>query len=114
MATTRSRRESANSKPGKPSRQSAASKPVEPSRQSAASKRVEPSSEPGTSAPARSRRESGTSERILDIAALTVIVREAGGTFTDLCGGPVTLDTTTILATNGALHPIVQRELGFT
>ena len=49
---------------------------------------------------------------ILDIAALTVIVREAGGTFTDLRGGAVTLDTTTVLATNGALHGIVQRELG--
>ena len=49
---------------------------------------------------------------ILDVAALTVIVREAGGTFTDLRGGPVGLDTTTVLATNGALHAIVQRELG--
>ena len=41
---------------------------------------------------------------ILDIAALTVIVREAGGEFTDLEGGPVRLSTTTVLATNGALH----------
>ncbi|HEX4377702.1 MAG TPA: inositol monophosphatase family protein [Steroidobacteraceae bacterium] len=41
---------------------------------------------------------------ILDIAALTVIVREAGGQFTDLEGGPVGLSTTTVLATNGALH----------
>lgn len=41
---------------------------------------------------------------ILDIAALTVIVREAGGTFTDLEGGPVGLGTTSVLATNGALH----------
>ena len=41
---------------------------------------------------------------ILDIAALTVIVREAGGTFTDLSGGDVTLETTTVLATNGRLH----------
>jgi len=41
---------------------------------------------------------------ILDIAALTVIVREAGGTFTDLAGGNVSLQTTTVLATNGALH----------
>src|SRR5690348_13974882 len=31
---------------------------------------------------------------ILDIAALTVLVREAGGTFTDLEGGAVTLETT--------------------
>jgi histidinol-phosphatase len=49
---------------------------------------------------------------ILDIAALTVIVREAGGIFTDLRGGPVGLATTTVLATNGALHAVVQRELG--
>jgi histidinol-phosphatase len=41
---------------------------------------------------------------ILDIAALTVIVREAGGSFTDLDGQPVSLDTTTVLATNGRLH----------
>jgi histidinol-phosphatase len=48
---------------------------------------------------------------ILDVAALTVIVREAGGTFTDLRGGPVGLDTTTVLATNGPLHGTAQREL---
>ncbi|MBV8307577.1 MAG: inositol-phosphate phosphatase [Gammaproteobacteria bacterium] len=41
---------------------------------------------------------------ILDIAALVVVVREAGGTFTDLDGAPVGLDTTSVLATNGALH----------
>jgi histidinol-phosphatase len=41
---------------------------------------------------------------ILDIAALTVIVREAGGRFTDLSGADIDLDTTTVLATNGALH----------
>ncbi len=41
---------------------------------------------------------------ILDIAALTVIVEEAGGRFTDLHGGPVGLDTTSVLATNGVLH----------
>jgi histidinol-phosphatase len=44
---------------------------------------------------------------ILDIAAPSVIVREAGGTFTDLQGGPVGLDTTSVLATNGALHASV-------
>jgi histidinol-phosphatase len=44
---------------------------------------------------------------ILDIAALSVIVREAGGTFTDLDGGPVGLGTTSVLATNGALHSSV-------
>jgi histidinol-phosphatase len=51
---------------------------------------------------------------ILDVAALTVIVREAGGTFTDLRGAPVGLGTTTVLATNGRLHDTVQRELGLS
>jgi histidinol-phosphatase len=41
---------------------------------------------------------------ILDIAALVVLVREAGGTFTDLAGAPVALGTTSALATNSALH----------
>jgi histidinol-phosphatase len=41
---------------------------------------------------------------ILDIAALTVIVREAGGTLTDLDGAPVGLKTTSVLASNGVLH----------
>lgn len=42
---------------------------------------------------------------ILDIAALTVIVREAGGSMTDLNGGAIGLETTTVLATNGRLQP---------
>lgn len=41
---------------------------------------------------------------ILDIAALTVIVREAGGRITDLNGGAIGLDTTSILAACPALH----------
>jgi histidinol-phosphatase len=41
---------------------------------------------------------------ILDVAALTVIVREAGGVFTQLDGQPVGLDTTTVLASNFDLH----------
>ena len=46
---------------------------------------------------------------ILDIAALTVIVREAGGVFTDLGGGEVGLETTSVLAANGALHaPVLE------
>jgi histidinol-phosphatase len=48
---------------------------------------------------------------ILDIAALAVIVREAGGTFTDLAGAPVSLLTRSVLATNGALHPLLLKEL---
>jgi histidinol-phosphatase len=46
---------------------------------------------------------------ILDIAALSVIVREAGGTVSDLSGSELTLETTTVLASNGALHaPILE------
>jgi histidinol-phosphatase len=41
---------------------------------------------------------------ILDIAALAVIVEEAGGRVTDLDGAPIGLDTRSIIATNGALH----------
>lgn len=41
---------------------------------------------------------------ILDIAALVVIVREAGGVFTDLDGRDVGLDTTSVLAANPRLH----------
>ena len=44
---------------------------------------------------------------ILDIAALTVIVEEAGGRFTDLQGRPVQLETTSVLAANPALHEIL-------
>ena len=41
---------------------------------------------------------------VLDIAALSVIVEEAGGTFTDLDGAPVGLDTRSVLAANPLLH----------
>ena len=41
---------------------------------------------------------------ILDIAALAVIVREAGGVFTDIHGQPLTLDTTSVLAGTPAIH----------
>jgi histidinol-phosphatase len=41
---------------------------------------------------------------ILDIAALAVIVTEAGGCFTQLDGAPVTLATTSVLASNMVLH----------
>ena len=47
---------------------------------------------------------------ILDIAALTVIVREAGGVITQLDGGPIGIDTTSVKAHNGrfaeALAPL--------
>jgi histidinol-phosphatase len=42
---------------------------------------------------------------ILDIAALSVIVEEAGGVFTDLEGRPAGLETTSVLASTPALHP---------
>ena len=48
---------------------------------------------------------------ILDIAALAVIVREAGGVFTDLAGRPVGLDTTSVLAAPPVLHAELLREL---
>ncbi|WP_426688948.1 inositol monophosphatase family protein [Rhodanobacter ginsengiterrae] len=41
---------------------------------------------------------------ILDIAALAVIVREAGGVFSDLDGAPPTLDTRSVLAGTPAIH----------
>lgn len=41
---------------------------------------------------------------VLDIAALAVIVTEAGGVFTDLDGAAVNLDTRSVLATNAHLH----------
>ena len=42
---------------------------------------------------------------ILDIAALSVLVTEAGGIFTDLNGDPPGLGTRSVLAANPALHP---------
>jgi histidinol-phosphatase len=53
-----------------------------------------------------------TDVNILDIAALVVIVEAAGGRFTDLEGKPVTLDTTSVLASNGRLHATLLRALG--
>ena len=41
---------------------------------------------------------------ILDIAACVAIVTEAGGRFTDLEGAPITLQSTSVLATNGLMH----------
>jgi histidinol-phosphatase len=49
---------------------------------------------------------------ILDIAALTVIVEEAGGRVTDLEGAPIDLKSRSILASNGALHETILAELG--
>ena len=41
---------------------------------------------------------------ILDIAACVAIVSEAGGHFSDLSGAPITLQSRSVLATNGRLH----------
>lgn len=48
---------------------------------------------------------------ILDIAALSVIVIEAGGIFTDLDGGEPGLGTKSVLAANPALHAELRRRL---
>lgn len=48
---------------------------------------------------------------ILDIAALYVIVTEAGGLFTDLQGQAVGLDTTSVLAATPGLHPLLLKML---
>ena len=48
---------------------------------------------------------------ILDIAALVVIVEEAGGRFTDLQGEPLTLESTSALASNGCMHEPLLRAL---
>jgi len=45
-----------------------------------------------------------TDVNILDIAACVAIVNEAGGRFTDLNGAPITLQSTSVLATNGRMH----------
>lgn len=48
---------------------------------------------------------------ILDVAALATIVEEAGGRVSALDGTPLTTASTTILATNGALHEQVLEAL---
>lgn len=48
---------------------------------------------------------------ILDIAALSVVVEEAGGVFTDLNGDRPTLGTRSVLAANPALHPVLLEKL---
>jgi histidinol-phosphatase len=49
---------------------------------------------------------------ILDIAALSVIVSEAGGSFTDIDGQPLDLETTSVLAAcNSGLHSQVLSRL---
>ena len=52
---------------------------------------------------------------ILDIAALAVIVREAGGIFTDLTGKELTLDTTSVLAcSDKAIHAQLLTDINYS
>jgi histidinol-phosphatase len=53
-----------------------------------------------------------TDINILDIAACVAIVNEAGGRCTELSGAPITLKSTSILATNGPMHAPVLAALG--
>ena len=46
---------------------------------------------------------------VWDIAAITVIVTEAGGKVTDIQGQPITTETNSLVATNGILHDVVLR-----
>jgi myo-inositol-1(or 4)-monophosphatase len=41
-----------------------------------------------------------------DFAASRLMVEEAGGTITTCKGNPLTLETSSVLATNGLLHPV--------
>ena len=50
---------------------------------------------------------------ILDIAACSVIVHEAGGVFTDLGGKPLDLDTRSVLAGTQALHRALLGEIHY-
>ena len=50
--------------------------------------------------------------KIWDIAALSIIVREAGGKVTDIKGGTVGKETTSIIATNEIVHDEVLGILG--
>lgn len=52
-----------------------------------------------------------TDINILDIAACVAIVREAGGRCTELGGAPITLASTTVLASNGPMHAAVSAAL---
>lgn len=53
-----------------------------------------------------------TDINILDVAACVAIVNEAGGRCTQLDGAPITLKSTTMLATNGCMHGPVLSALG--
>lgn len=48
---------------------------------------------------------------ILDVAALSIIVEEAGGVFTDLNGAKIGLDIRSVLSANAAMHARLLTEL---
>lgn len=50
---------------------------------------------------------------ILDVAALSLIVKESGGRFTTLSGGAIHDDMRTVMATNGRLHDETLRRVGW-
>jgi histidinol-phosphatase len=52
-----------------------------------------------------------TDVNILDIAACAAIVTEAGGRFTELDGAPITLRSTSVLATNARIHGAILEAL---
>ncbi len=52
-----------------------------------------------------------TDVNILDSAACAAIVTEAGGRFTDLDGAPITLRSSSVLATNGRMHDAILEAL---
>jgi myo-inositol-1(or 4)-monophosphatase len=49
-----------------------------------------------------------------DLAAGTLIVREAGGTLTNLVGGPFDMSTGHVIATNGKIHDELIEQLAFS
>ena len=55
-----------------------------------------------------------TDVNILDISACVAIVTEAGGCFTELDGAPITLRSTSVLATNGRIHGAILEALDKT
>ena len=48
---------------------------------------------------------------IFDVAACVALVNEAGGRCTQLDGAPLTVESTSILATNGPMHDVVLEDL---
>ena len=48
---------------------------------------------------------------ILDVAALSLIIEESGGVFTDFQGNRSNLDTTSVIASNPILYSSIKKEL---